>query len=344
MASSTVRKTAWSLLVVLLGILLHFFGQPYKSSGLDKMHAMVIMSEFFTLFSGLIFLPDKMSPSFLTAMEVVNIIIVLLALSVLIMYIVYEIAPKQASKAVTLEGVVLEDTETNRQAETFVLSLMGNTLHRQAEEAKKNLIGVQRLVKEVCGNIDASDSSVAKGKARSTTIRFKGKRNKSCFGRFIPALALMCALSLISSAFAATPFPDTSALRTAVTNCLAKVPSGENCCSRLDDPADCGVAGTTDMPGWNTAGVTSMDSMFFFAGAFNQNIGAWDVSADTSHAPMFWLKAPASPNIQSMRVTALVSHPAMAWLNAFALKNIYLISVTARVSQPDMSWLNAVAW
>jgi len=49
-------------------------------------------------------------------------------------------------------------------------------------------------------------------------------------------------------------FADRTALKTAVDNCLAKVPSGFECCSRLDDPADCGVAGTTDMPGWNTAG------------------------------------------------------------------------------------------
>jgi surface protein len=195
---------------------------------------------------------------------------------------------------------------------------MGNTLHRQAEEAKKNLIGVQRLVKEVCGNIDASDSSVAKGKARSTTIRFKGKRNKSCFGRFIPALALMCALSLISSAFAATPFPDTSALRTAVTNCLAKVPSGENCCSRLDDPADCGVAGTTDMPGWNTAGVTSMDSVFYNAAAFNQNIGSWDVSVVTNMGYMFRSADAFNQNIGPWNVSAVTTMESMfRYVDAF---------------------------
>ena len=78
--SGTVRKTVFSLTVVLLGILLHFYAQPYKSPGLDKMYAMVIMTEFFTLFSGLIFLSDKMSPSFHRGVEVVNIVVILFTL------------------------------------------------------------------------------------------------------------------------------------------------------------------------------------------------------------------------------------------------------------------------
>jgi hypothetical protein len=86
--SGTVRKTVLSLLIVLLGILLHFYAQPYKSRGLDKMYAMVIMTEFFTLFSGLIFLSDKMPPSFREAVEVVNIVVVLFTLGTLVVYVV----------------------------------------------------------------------------------------------------------------------------------------------------------------------------------------------------------------------------------------------------------------
>jgi len=59
--------------------------------------------------------------------------------------------------------------------------------------------------------------------------------------------------------------------------------SGDNCCSRTyensgADPADCGAAGTTDMPGWDTSLVTDMHSLFEDETGFTQNIGSWNVS------------------------------------------------------------------
>ena len=122
----------------------------------------------------------------------------------------------------------------------------------------------------------------------------------------------------VPGAFAA-PFADRTALKTAVDNCLAAVPSGERCCS--EGGADCGAAGLVDMPlwdvsqvtdmrflftycdgwgwceynvldsrsfnedisGWDTSQVTNMRYLFFDAPKFNQPIGSWDTSKVTRH-------------------------------------------------------------
>ena len=55
-------------------------------------------------------------------------------------------------------------------------------------------------------------------------------------------------------------FPDRTALKTAVDNCLAAVSSGVKCCST--GGANCGAAGLADMPDWDVSKVTSMQDMF----------------------------------------------------------------------------------
>jgi hypothetical protein len=42
--------------------LMHFYAAPYESSNLDNMMSMALGTEFLLLFSGLIFLTDKLSP------------------------------------------------------------------------------------------------------------------------------------------------------------------------------------------------------------------------------------------------------------------------------------------
>ena len=83
----------------------------------------------------------------------------------------------------------------------------------------------------------------------------------------------------------AGPFWSHTELRLAVSSCLAAVPSGLNCCS--SGGANCGSAGSVDMPDWDTSLVTDMSGMFKGATAFNQPIGDWDTSSVTTMASMF---------------------------------------------------------
>ena len=74
-------------------------------------------------------------------------------------------------------------------------------------------------------------------------------------------------------------FPDRAALKAAVDNCLAVDPTGVACCSH---GADCGAAGTVEMPDWDVSLVTSMSELFKSKASFNADISRWDVSSVTS--------------------------------------------------------------
>jgi len=78
-------------------------------------------------------------------------------------------------------------------------------------------------------------------------------------------------------------FPDRAALKAAVDNCLAVDPTGVACC---DHGADCGAAGTVEMPDWDVSLVTSMSELFKNKASFNADISRWDVSSVTS---MYWM-------------------------------------------------------
>ena len=54
-------------------------------------------------------------------------------------------------------------------------------------------------------------------------------------------------------------FPTRAALKAAVDNCIAVDPTGVACCSH---GADCGAAGTAEMPDWDVSLVTSMSELF----------------------------------------------------------------------------------
>jgi surface protein len=84
-------------------------------------------------------------------------------------------------------------------------------------------------------------------------------------GRRAPGIAAAALIFAVCGAFLpgalAAPFASHTELRTAVRNCLAAVPSGLNCCS--SGGADCGAAGSVDMPDWDTSLVTDMSGTFF---------------------------------------------------------------------------------
>jgi len=99
--SMKVRKAVCSIVIALLNILLQMYASPYESINLDRMKSLALGAEFFCLFSGLIFLSDKMSPSFRTALIVANVIVILFALIALGVFIMLDIAPQNIQKLKT---------------------------------------------------------------------------------------------------------------------------------------------------------------------------------------------------------------------------------------------------
>ena len=88
------------------------------------------------------------------------------------------------------------------------------------------------------------------------------------------------------------PFADSAALKTAVNNCLAAVPSGLDCCKPKSEGgggADCGAGKHAAIGEWDTSKVTSMDRLFMEASSFNQPIGDWDTSKVTDMNAMFYM-------------------------------------------------------
>ena len=95
------------------------------------------------------------------------------------------------------------------------------------------------------------------------------------------------------------PFADSAALRTAVDNCLAAVPSGLDCCKPKSEGgggADCGAGGHAAIGDWDVSQVTSMERPMWrglFDGRvvgkeFNQDLSKWDVSKVTKMQYMFF--------------------------------------------------------
>jgi surface protein len=87
---------------------------------------------------------------------------------------------------------------------------------------------------------------------------------------------------------ARTPF-DRTGLLSAIDACLAVDPTGVYCCSA---GADCGVAGTLEMPYWDVSGITNMAELFYNqrqlndgsggtldSTQFNADISRWDLSS-----------------------------------------------------------------
>merc|ERR1719274_361922 len=80
-------------------------------------------------------------------------------------------------------------------------------------------------------------------------------------------------------------------LKLAVDNCLNAVPTGDNCCKASEDGgggADCGAAGSYEMPDWDVSLVTSMADLFYERTQFNQDLSRWNTGSVTRMESMFW--------------------------------------------------------
>ena len=87
-------------------------------------------------------------------------------------------------------------------------------------------------------------------------------------------------------------------------NCLAVDPTGVACCSH---GADCGAAGTVEMPDWDVSLVTSMSELFKNKASFNADISRWDVSSATSMYAMFWGASNFNADISRWDVSSVVT-------------------------------------
>ena len=111
----------------------------------------------------------------------------------------------------------------------------------------------------------------------------------------------------------------------AVWSCVREVPTGEQCCS--SGVADCGSAGTTDMPDWDVSNILDMKAPFFpYGDAFNQDISRWDVSQVQSMAGMFSMAPAFHADITSWDTSSLVASENMflyatAWLAKYQRKD-----------------------
>ena len=117
------------------------------------------------------------------------------------------------------------------------------------------------------------------------------------------ALAAVFVLAHAVAPARAAPFTSNEALKTAVDNCLDAVPSGLHCCS--SGAADCGAAGSADMPDWDVSRVTSMYALFRDRAQFNADIGGWDVGAVTNMQEMFKLARDFNQDIGGWDVSSV---------------------------------------
>ena len=104
-------------------------------------------------------------------------------------------------------------------------------------------------------------------------------------------------------------FDDFNEFYGAVRGCLVAVPTGAQCCS--SGRADCGSAGTTDMPDWDVSNILTMKGLFAGADAFTEDISRWDVGLVQSMTDMFSMASSFDVNITSWDTSSLVSSERM---------------------------------
>ena len=66
--------------------------------------------------------------------------------------------------------------------------------------------------------------------------------------------------------------------------------SGDNSCKASEDAgggADCGAAGSSEMPDWDVSLVTSMEDILFGRTEFNQDLSRWNTGSVTDMSHMF---------------------------------------------------------
>ena len=67
------------------------------------------------------------------------------------------------------------------------------------------------------------------------------------------------------------------------------------------------LVGTSAFNSWNTSTITNMNSMFYLATTFNQNIGSWNTSAVTNMGYMFYNAVSFNQNIGSWNTSAVTN-------------------------------------
>ena len=157
------------------------------------------------------------------------------------------------------------------------------------------------------------------------------------------ALALVLASRTPLGVGSVDAFASSAALKTAVDNCLDATPdgTGASCCSSAG--ADCGVAGSTDMPDWNVTGVTDLSELFLDRVAFDQNISAWDVSAVTDMRATFRNASSFDADISAWDVSSVTS-TRETFRDASAFTADVRAWPTVSVLDRHHMFLGAVAW
>jgi surface protein len=109
---------------------------------------------------------------------------------------------------------------------------------------------------------------------------------------------------------------------------VTNISSMFNRCSVLNSP--------TNINSWNTASVTNMSAMFFYASAFNQNIGSWNTSAVTNMRFMFSEASEFNQNIGSWNTAAVTNMWGMFESASSFNQNIGLWNTTAVTDMAQM--------
>ena len=135
-------------------------------------------------------------------------------------------------------------------------------------------------------------------------------------------------------------FPDRAALKTAVDNCLAVDPTGVACCSH---GADCGAAGTAEMPDWDVSLVTDMSELFKDKADFNVDISAWDTSQVTNMRQMFRLASTFNQDIGSWSTSKVTDMRKMFGGATDFYQDITGWSTTSLIDSTEM-FAGATAW
>merc|ERR1711871_1706493 len=100
------------------------------------------------------------------------------------------------------------------------------------------------------------------------------------------------------------PFQSYDDLKSAVDNCLNLVPSGDNCCG---GGADCGAAGSSEMPDWDVSLVTSMEDLFRDRTEFDQDLSRWNTGSVTSMVYMFYEASSFNQDLSSWNTGSVTS-------------------------------------
>ena len=123
-------------------------------------------------------------------------------------------------------------------------------------------------------------------------------------------------------------------------NCLAVDPTGVACCNH---GADCGAAGTVEMPDWDVSLVTSMSELFNGKGQFNADISRWDTSSVTTMYMMFYRAYAFNQHLSRWDVSS-VTYMRYMFYDANAFNKMPVGWDTSKVTDSYWIFYSAAAW